>query len=45
MPGPLSWFFHHLPGPVEVAANQIAQPVVPFPLFAPQPARARLPGS
>ncbi|MEE6280446.1 lipase maturation factor family protein [Georgenia sp. MJ170] len=40
MPGPLSWFFHHLPGPlhkVEVAANHVTQLVVPFLLFAPQP--------
>ncbi|MEV6215565.1 lipase maturation factor family protein [Nocardia sp. NPDC051833] len=40
MPGPLSWFFHHLPRPlhrVEVAANHFAQLVVPFGLFAPQP--------
>lgn len=43
MPGPLSWFFHHLPGPlhrVECAANHFAQLVVPFALFAPQPAAA-----
>ncbi|MFJ9348544.1 lipase maturation factor family protein [Streptomyces sp. NPDC101237] len=40
MPGPLSWFFHHLPGPVhraEVAANHVTQLVVPFLLFTPQP--------
>lgn len=40
MPGPLSWFFHHLPRPlhrVEVAANHFAQLVVPVGLFAPQP--------
>ena len=40
MPGPLSWFFHHLPRPlhrVEVAGNHVAQLVVPFGLFAPQP--------
>ncbi|MGW7257451.1 lipase maturation factor family protein [Streptomyces sp. NPDC054834] len=40
MPGPLSWFFHHLPGPlhrVEVAANHFTQLVVPVVLFAPQP--------
>ncbi|MFC4004630.1 lipase maturation factor family protein [Prauserella oleivorans] len=40
MPGPLSWYFHHLPKPlhrVEVAANHVAQLVVPFALFAPQP--------
>jgi hypothetical protein len=40
MPGPLSWFFHHLPKPlhrVEVAGNHFTQIVVPFGLFAPQP--------
>jgi hypothetical protein len=40
MPGPLSWFFHHLPKPlhrVEVAGNHFSQLVVPFALFAPQP--------
>ncbi|WP_063048938.1 lipase maturation factor family protein [Nocardia arthritidis] len=40
MPGPLSWFFHHLPKPLhraEVVGNHIAQLVVPFGLFAPQP--------
>jgi hypothetical protein len=40
MPGPLSWFFHHLPRPlhrVEVLGNHFAQLVVPFGLFAPQP--------
>ncbi len=40
MPGPLSWFFHHMPKPlhrVEVAANHVSQLVVPFGLFAPQP--------
>ncbi|MDY6997614.1 MAG: lipase maturation factor family protein [Actinomycetota bacterium] len=40
MPGPLSWFFHRLPKPlhrVEVAGNHVAQLVVPFALFAPQP--------
>ncbi|MFF4151945.1 lipase maturation factor family protein [Streptomyces sp. NPDC001651] len=40
MPGPLSWFFHHLPKPlhrVEVAASHVTQLVVPFLLFAPQP--------
>ena len=33
MPGPLSWFFHHLPKPlhrVEVAGNHFAQLIVPF---------------
>ncbi|MFG2222903.1 lipase maturation factor family protein [Streptomyces sp. NPDC048644] len=40
MPGPLSWFFHHLPKPlhrVEVAANHVAQLVLPVLLFTPQP--------
>ncbi|BAJ31924.1 MULTISPECIES: lipase maturation factor family protein [Kitasatospora] len=40
MPGPLSWFFHHLPRPlhkVEAAANHVVQLVVPFGLFLPQP--------
>ncbi|UXY38986.1 lipase maturation factor family protein [Streptomyces albidocamelliae] len=40
MPGPLSWFFHHLPRPVhrvEVAANHLTQLVVPVLLFTPQP--------
>jgi Lipase maturation factor len=41
MPGPLSWFFHHLPDRlhrVEVLANHFAQLVAPLALFAPQPA-------
>ena len=40
MPGPLSWFFHHLPRPfhrVEVAANHVTQLIVPVLLFTPQP--------
>jgi hypothetical protein len=40
MPGPLSWFFHHLPRPfhrIEVAGNHVAQLIVPFGLFAPAP--------
>ncbi|MCX5072332.1 lipase maturation factor family protein [Streptomyces sp. NPDC054949] len=40
MPGPLSWFFHHLPKPlhrVECAANHVTQLVVPVLLFTPQP--------
>ncbi|MFF5670474.1 lipase maturation factor family protein [Streptomyces hygroscopicus] len=40
MPGPLSWFFHHLPKPLhraEVAANHVAQLIVPVLLFTPQP--------
>ena len=44
MPGPLSWFFHHLPRPfhrVEVAGNHVAQLIVPFGLFAPAAGRQR----
>lgn len=40
MPGPLSWFFHHLPKPLhraEGAANHVAQLVAPVLLFTPQP--------
>ncbi|MFJ8076568.1 lipase maturation factor family protein [Streptomyces sp. NPDC096176] len=40
MPGPLSWFFHHLPRPahrVEAAANHVVQLGVPVLLFTPQP--------
>lgn len=40
MPGPLSWYFHHLPKPlhkVEVLANHGTQLLVPFGLFLPQP--------
>ncbi|MFH8552894.1 lipase maturation factor family protein [Streptomyces celluloflavus] len=40
MPGPLSWFFHHLPKPLhraEVAANHVAQLGLPVLLFTPQP--------
>jgi Lipase maturation factor len=40
MPNPLSWFFHHLPKPIhrfEVLGNHIAQLVLPFGLFLPQP--------
>ena len=40
MPNPLSWWFHQLPSGlhrVEVLANHVAQLVVPFLLFAPQP--------
>ena len=40
MPGPLSWWFHHLPMPLhkaEAAANHVAQLVLPFLLFTPQP--------
>ncbi len=40
MPNPMSWFFHHLPKRVhrlEVLGNFLAQLVVPFFLFAPQP--------
>jgi hypothetical protein len=41
MPGPLSWFFHHLPDGahrIEVLANHVAQLAAPLALFAPQPA-------
>src|SRR2546421_1361051 len=41
MPNPLSWFFHNLPRPLhraEVLGNHVAQLVVPFGLFLPQPA-------
>ena len=40
MPGPLSWHFHHLPRwfhRLEVLGNHVAQLIVPFFLFAPQP--------
>lgn len=40
MPGPLSWFFHHLPRPLhkaECAANHVVQLGVPVLLFTPQP--------
>ena len=40
IPNRLSWYAHHLPEPlhrVEVLANHIAQLVVPFGLFLPQP--------
>jgi hypothetical protein len=40
MPNPLSWFFHHLPRPlhrVESIGNFVAQLVLPFGLFLPQP--------
>jgi uncharacterized membrane protein YhdT len=40
MPNPLSWFFHHLPRPlhrVEVLGNFVAQLVLPWALFLPQP--------
>jgi hypothetical protein len=40
MPGPLSWYFHHLPKPlhkVEVLVNHATQLVLVFALFAPQP--------
>ncbi|WP_328393272.1 lipase maturation factor family protein [Streptomyces sp. NBC_00390] len=40
MPGPLSWFFHHLPRPlhrVEAGANHAVQLLVPVLLFTPQP--------
>lgn len=40
MPGPLSWYFHHLPKPLhrlETLGNFVAQLILPFGLFAPQP--------
>ena len=40
MPNPLSWFFHRLPRPIhrlEVVGNFVAQLVLPFGLFLPQP--------
>jgi hypothetical protein len=40
MPNPSSWFFHRLPKPIhrlEVVGNHVAQLVIPFGLFAPQP--------
>ncbi len=40
MPNPLSWYFHRLPAAahrMEVLGNHVAQLVVPFFLFAPQP--------
>ncbi|MFJ5547920.1 lipase maturation factor family protein [Streptomyces sp. NPDC093225] len=40
MPGPLSWYFHHLPKPlhrVECAANHVVQLLVPVLLLTPQP--------
>jgi hypothetical protein len=40
MPNPLSWYFHHLPRSFhrfEVLGNHIAQLVMPFGLFLPQP--------
>ena len=40
MPGPLSWWFHRLPGPlhkVEAAANHAIQLGAPVALFLPQP--------
>ena len=43
MPGPLSWYFHHLPKPLhraEVLGNHFAQLVIPFFLFFPQPIAA-----
>jgi hypothetical protein len=40
MPNPLSWFFHHLPRRLhrlETVGNFVAQLVLPFGLFLPQP--------
>jgi hypothetical protein len=41
LPNPLSWLFHHLPRPIhrlEAMGNFVAQLVLPFGLFLPQPA-------
>ncbi len=43
MPGPLSWYFHHLPRPLhraEVLVNHLTQLIVPIGLFLPQPVAA-----
>jgi hypothetical protein len=40
LPGPLSWFFHHLPRAAhraETGTNHVVQLVLPFGLFLPQP--------
>jgi hypothetical protein len=40
LPNPLSWFFHHLPRPLhraEALGNFVAQLVLPWGLFLPQP--------
>ena len=40
MPNPLSWYFHRLPRPIhrlEAAGNFVAQLILPFGLFLPQP--------
>jgi hypothetical protein len=40
MPNPLSWFFHHLPRRIhrlEAIGNFVAQLILPFGLFLPQP--------
>jgi hypothetical protein len=40
MPNPLSWYFHHLPRPLhrmETLGNFVAQLILPFGLFLPQP--------
>jgi hypothetical protein len=40
MPNPLSWYFHHVPGPIhrfEVLGNYVAQLAAPVMLFLPQP--------
>jgi Lipase maturation factor len=40
MPNPLSWFFYHLPRPlhrIEAVGNFVAQLVLPWGLFLPQP--------
>ncbi|MDT3397877.1 lipase maturation factor family protein [Streptomyces sp. B1866] len=48
MPGPLSWYFHHLPARlhrVETAANHVAQLLVPLALFTPQPVASAAAGA
>jgi len=43
LPNPLSWFFHHLPKPIhrlEAIGNFVAQLLLPFGLFLPQPLAA-----
>ncbi len=40
LPNPLSWFFHHLPRPlhrIEAGGNFVAQLILPWGLFLPQP--------
>ncbi|MEO6956451.1 MAG: lipase maturation factor family protein [Antricoccus sp.] len=43
MPGPLSWYFHHLPRgahKIETGANHVVQLIVPWFLFIPGPSRS-----